>query len=1692
MTTVADKAILLGAENRPPMLEKDVYDSWKSIMEIYMMNRQHGRMILESVQNGPLIWPTIEENGVTRPRNYSKLTHAELYALNDFKTSSTTRTYTPGASESNSGKQRIVICYNCKGEGHMSKQCTKPKRKQDHSWFKDKVLLVQAQANGQILHEEELAFLADLGITEGQATEIIITHNVAYQADDLDSYDSGCDELNTAKVFLMVNLSHYSSDALAEGAARTWLEKELPRSIHTWEDLISKFVNYFFPLLKTMNLKNDITNFQQRFNETFSEAWDRFKDLLRKCPHHDFSKLYQIDTFYNSLTQSDQDYLNAAAGGNLLNRTPRDALTIIKNKSKVRTSRNKPVVSKVNTTTSSSSPSPYITALTNIVKELVLMNKANQQAFVKAIEDICVTCGGSHPYYEYLATDSNTFNASVATGTYNQGGNRYRSQGDLNYHARNQMRPSGFPPPNVVAYDGPTIPPTPSPLPEEVERETEATKDKVQATSLESTAHVQPSIIQVPIPELDVAPKSNTKPSIPYPSRLNDQKLREKANNQMLKFLQIFQRLHFNLSFVDALLYMPKFASKFKSLLSNKEKLFKLENNPLTENCSAVLLKKVTQKLEHPCRFLIPCDFQGLESCMALADLVWNKLSLLDLTSTHMTLELATRETFLEEGSCLVDVHGEELILRDGDERLIFHADSTLKHPHKNGNESVNMINFIDITCEDRFSKVLKFKKSNHPSSGSTTPLSYFSPSLAPFETSDSLLEEFADELTLLDPFPPGNEDDHFDFIADLREIEYLLNQDPSTESNIETIDPILEKFTDEPSLDYLPLLGDDNDVLFDLKYDNDEWKKLLYGDCYKDIDFEKDKNKDSKMKSLVVEVHIVELNNLLHQLLDNDSTLPMESSESSEIATLSSSPFGNKDKEQGLIIAALRDEIRKLKEKALVDNVVTTHTIAPKMLNIDVEPISPKLLNNRTVHSDYLRYTQKQAVMLREVVEQGKSQNPLNNSLDHAFSASGSQPSGNTKKDKIQRTPSSTQKNKVVAHPRTIQSSLKNKNCTVEPKGTAIVQHSKLNANSELICVKCNGCMLSDNHDLCVLNVINDVNAHSKSKYVKKKSKRKVWKPTCKVFTKTGYIWRPTSRTFTIVGNACPLTRITTPTEAPPSKSTILENDTPKPVVTLVYSRKPRKSKTNVPVSKPKIIKSISTNNKEPSKSWGSIVTDVPSSSLDECRFSNLVSARHGLVRGLPKLNFEKDHLCSACARGKSMKEPHKPKSEDTNQEKLYLLHMDLCGPMRVASVNEKSTSSSLSMITLDLHGENFRKLQPKADIGIFIGYAPTKKAFQIYNRRTRQIIEIINVGFDELTSMASEHSSLEPVLHEMTPATISSGLMPNPPPSTLFVPPSRTDWDLLFQTLFDELLTPLPSVDLPAPKVIAPIAEVVASEPAESTSSPSLTTVDQDAPSASNSQTSPETQSPSISNDVKEENRELDTKDHPLENIIGELGRPVSTRLQLHEQALFCYYNAFLTSVEPKTYKYALTQLCWIEAMQEELNEFKLFGVWELVLHPDKVMVITLKWIYKVKLDKLGGILKNKARLVSRGYRKEEGIDFEFAPVARLDPPDGFVDKDNLNHVYKLKKALYGLKQAPRVCDPVDTPMVEKSKLDEDTQGKAIDPAHYRGMVGTLMYLTASRPDLTFVVCMCARYQAKPTEKHLLAVKRIFKYLR
>nr|GEZ93157.1 reverse transcriptase domain-containing protein [Tanacetum cinerariifolium] len=222
-------------------------------------------------------------------------------------------------------------------------------------------------------------------------------------------------------------------------AARRWLKKEPPRSITTWEDLVSKFINEFFPPSRTTSLRNEISNFEQKFGESFHEAWDRYKDLLRACPHHGFTELHQLNTFYNALNPTDQDSLNAAAGGNLLERSTQDVLTIIENKSKVRNSRNKSITSQVKACdTNSSSEIAKLThaineqtsAMTTAMTAMLRQFQANPpSAQVKAVKETCVTCGGAHPYYQCLAASGNTFSefrdniqeyASAAAANYNQ------------------------------------------------------------------------------------------------------------------------------------------------------------------------------------------------------------------------------------------------------------------------------------------------------------------------------------------------------------------------------------------------------------------------------------------------------------------------------------------------------------------------------------------------------------------------------------------------------------------------------------------------------------------------------------------------------------------------------------------------------------------------------------------------------------------------------------------------------------------------------------------------------------------------------------------------------------------------------------------------------------------------------------------------------------------------------------------------------------------------------------------------------------------------------------------------------------------------------------------------------------------------------------------------------------------------
>ncbi|GJW50133.1 retrovirus-related pol polyprotein from transposon TNT 1-94 [Tanacetum coccineum] len=568
---------------------------------------------------------------------------------------------------------------------------------------------------------------------------------------------------------------------------------------------------------------------------------------------------------------------------------------------------------------------------------------------------------------------------------------------------------------------------------------------------------------------------------------------------------------------------------------------------------------------------------------------------------------------------------------------------------------------------------------------------------------------------------------------------------------------------------------------------------------------------------------------------------------------------------------------------------------------------------------------------------------------------------------------------------------------------------------------------------------------------------------------------------------------------------------------------------------------------------------------------------ARKDLVRGLPRLKFEKDHLCSACQLGKSKKHTHKPKTENTNLEVLNTLHMDLCGPMRVQTINGKKY---ILVIVDDYSRFTWVKFLRSKDETpeVVIKFL---KQIQVGLNKTVRYIRTDNGTEFNCTLVKDARTMLifsKALMFLWAEAVAIAWLVPNPVPAAPYVPPTNKELEILFQPMFDEYLEPTRVERTVSP---APAVSVT------SAGTPSSTTIDQDAPSPSHSLSSLTLRSPSLHQGITAESTHME--DNPFPSSDNDP-----------------FVNMF--APEPGSEASSSGDLSSVES----------------------------PYIYKVKLDEYGDVLKNKARLVAKGYRQEEGIDFEesFAPVARIEAirifianaasknmtiyqmdvkttflngelkeevyvsqPEGFVDPDHPTHVYRLKKALYGLKQAPRAwydtlsrflldnnfskgavdptlftqktgkhillvqiyvddiifastdpkacdifsnemsskfqmsmmgqmsfclglqvsqnsegifinqskfaleilkkfgmdsCDPVDTPMVDRLKLDEDPLGIPVDQTRFRSMVGSLMYLNTSRPDLVFAVCICARYQASPTKKHLKALKQVFQYLK
>nr|GEZ13628.1 retrovirus-related Pol polyprotein from transposon TNT 1-94 [Tanacetum cinerariifolium] len=500
---------------------------------------------------------------------------------------------------------------------------------------------------------------------------------------------------------------------------------------------------------------------------------------------------------------------------------------------------------------------------------------------------------------------------------------------------------------------------------------------------------------------------------------------------------------------------------------------------------------------------------------------------------------------------------------------------------------------------------------------------------------------------------------------------------------------------------------------------------------------------------------------------------------------------------------------------------------------------------------------------------------------------------------------------------------------------------------------------------------------------------------------------------------------------------------------------------------------------------------------------------------------------------------------------------------------------------------------MKAKGDECIFVGYSTQSRAYRVFNKRTRVIMESIHVNFDKLPQMASNQLSFDPTPECQSMALNHDSLSPaiqrqaNVPQADRTVTTSN-ELNLLFSLMFDELLngsskvvsksSAVSAADAPYQRqnhttplnihtTPAPTCEVLTLAPTVTSSE----NINQAKTYAEDDQVADDEFinifSTSIQDQGETSSRHVDssnmhtfyqrypsehrwTKDHPLEQVIGNPSQSVKTRRQLESDDEMCMF-----------------------ALTEELYQFDRLNVWELVDIPLCTNVINLKWLWKNKRDEENNVIQNKSRLVAKGYTQKEVVDFEesFAPVARLEAvrlfiayaahksftvyqmnvktaflygplkeevyvnqPDGFVDPYHPDKVYRLKKALYVLKQAPRAlydeslnscypkdlpkihqsprgifinqamyakeilkkhgmtsCDSIDTPMATKH-LDADLSGTPVDQTKYRSKVGALMYLTASRPDIMHATCYCARYQAQPTEKHLTAVKRIFRYLK
>ncbi|GJW03939.1 hypothetical protein Tco_1562795 [Tanacetum coccineum] len=940
----------------------------------------------------------------------------------------TTRTYTPGASGSNTGKQLTVICYNYKGEGHMSKQCSKPKRKRDDTWFKDKVLLVQAQAGGQALNEEEMAFLADPGLPDTQTTQTVITHNATYQADDLDAYDSDCDELNSSKLALMANLSQYGSEALAE----TETEMSCDNNIIPYSQYLSE--------TQQAIVQNSDSSAQQ--DALILSVLDRYKEHVKVLKERQTAELYNQTNFPEPNEQNAKiDHLKR-----ILSEQMQEKESLMKTVSVLKTGFQNEETK-------------------NLDREIALEKK------IKQLDNIIFKRGQSAQTVHMLTKSKICYDHSTKQAI--------GFQKPFYLKKARESEPKLYDGNVILKMDTIVIPDSDETLElvEESrskmilkEQDPMVTKKKVFTKPIDYVAlniltqdYDKRFVRQSDLSAEQAYWKDTSVPSSdPSPSSTTE---KVKVPKELPKVSMVNTSL-----------------KQLKCHLAGFDQVVK-------ERTTATTITEGTWGFEHT-----KACFRDeiIPFVNALKD-IFNNFNqflvdeLADVQTNFYQMEQAVEEHRLESRTFEVKMNQ---VLSEN-ERLL--AQAIANDIVDTVTELLNNKNFIDKDTYDKLAR-------------SYTTLKKYYISL---EVDIQLNKEiFQRENHVINESAPS-----FNQLFELNELRAQSQEK----------DTVIVKLKER--IKALKGNMDANDV----KKDMDEIETL-------NIELE------HRVSKLVAKNE--HLKQTYKQLYDSIKPAYVRSKEQCDVLinqfnlkSVENFDLNAKLQEHGLVITALKNDLRKFKGKDLVDVAGTTLSDDPAVSKIDMEPITPKLLNKRTAHSAYIKHTQEEAVVLRDIVEHVKANYPQDPLLESAF-----------RNDTIQRPPSRNMKNNVEAHHRNVKSSLNKKNDIVKRNGSASMQHSKKIGKSDSVYVKRDDCMSSDN--LCVSKSINDVKSHVKSIPVKKLSKKEVWKPTGKV--------------------------ITTTIEVPPRKPIVLETESPKPEVKLTYVRRPRKNKNSDSISKPKVVQIV------------------------------------------------------------------------------------------------------------------------------------------------------------------------------------------------------------------------------------------------------------------------------------------------------------------------------------------------------------------------------------------------------------------------------------------------------------------------------------------------------------------------------------